>query len=289
MKKITPLVIVFLFTIHLVIAQNISHSTSLTIKDNHSVSCNTGGITRTNTFYRSFDLNDFGITSSYDITSVEFGIETMSGTPVGGYPVKVSIYTTDIAFPSGTLTLINEVTEMITDQSLTLYSTAINATIPANAEFVVSISIPSDVASDEGNDSVSFFIGSNDLGETAPGYYDAPACSINTPVLFSDIAIGRPDIHLVMNVVGTSSTADVGELDLVSFSYHPNPVKDKLYMNAQEDITSVSLYNMLGQKLKEIQPSQFDAELDLTSLSTGTYFVRATVNHKTGSFKILKQ
>ena len=286
MKKITPLIIVFLFTIHLAISQNISHSASLTIKDNHSISCNTTGIIRANSFSRVFDLIDFGITSSYNITEVQFGIENLIDAPVAGFPITISISEFTGAYPFGTSTLITQVTKMVTDQSLTLYSALINAIIPANSKFVVAISVPSDVVVNGGAGVVRFDIGSNDDGETSPSYMQADACSLLVPVTLD--SQGRPDVHLVMNVVGTSATAGNNELDLVSFSYHPNPVVDKLYMKAQEDITSVSLYNMLGQKLKEIQPSQFDAEFDLANLSAGTYFVRATIKDKVGSFKIVK-
>lgn len=286
MKKITPLVIVFLFTIQLLISQNISHSTSMTIKDAHSISCNTTGIIRANSFSRVFDLSDFDIMSSYNITEVQFGIENLINAPVAGFPITISISEFTGVYPVGTSTLIAQVTEMVTNQSLTLYTALINAVVPADSKFVVAISVPSDVVVNGGAGLVRFDIGSNDDGETSPSYMQAEACSLFTPVTL--LSQGRPDVHLVMNVVGTSATAGIDDLDLIGFSYHPNPVKDKLYMKSKEDITSVSLYNMLGQKLKEIQPSQFDAEFDLANLSAGTYFVRATVKNKVGSFKIVK-
>ena len=286
MKKITPLVIVFLISLNGILAQDITHSNSLTIKDDHSISCNTVGVTRANTFYRSFDLNDFGITSAYDITAVEFGIERLVATPIVGYPIKISIYTTDAPFPTGNLTLINEITENLQSQTLTLHSSSIAATIPANSEFVVAIAVASDVLTEGGAGLASFEIGSNDAGETAPSFIEAASCSLVTPKTFS--LQGRPDINIVMNIVGTSATASVGDLELVSFNYYPNPVKDRLYMRAEETITNVSLFNLLGQKIKEINPTELAAELDLSSLAKGTYFVKAAVNDKMGSFKVVK-
>lgn len=287
MKKITPLIIVLLCTIQLVISQDISHSTSMIVKDNHSISCNTTGIIRANTFSRVFSLNDFGITSSYDITEVQFGIENLANAPAAGFPITIGIYEFTGTYPTGTSTLLNQVTEMVSDQSLTLYAAPIVATVAANTQFVVAISVPSDVVVDGGAGLVRFDIGSNDAGETASSYMQADACSLPTPVTFD--SQGRPDIHLVMNIVGTSATASINDLKLVNFLYYPNPAEDKLYMTAKEDIKRVSLFNLLGQEIKRLEPSKLDAELDLTSLTSGTYFVRATVNNKTGSFKILKK
>ena len=287
MKKITPLILLLLFTVQHILAQDISHSTSLTIKDNHSVSCNSTGIIRANTYSRVFNLNDFGITSTYDITEVQFGIENLINAPVGGFPITISISEFTGIYPIGTSTLINQVTELVSDQSLSMYSALINATISANSQFVVSVSVPSDAVTDGGAGVVGFDIGANDSGETSPSYLQAITCGEISPVTLA--SLGSSTVHLVLNIVGTSATADVDELALVDFNYQPNPVKDKLYMKSKESISSVSLYNMMGQKLNEIQPSQLEAELDFTSLATGAYFVRATVNDKTGSFKILKQ
>ena len=286
MKKITPLIIALL-CFQMAIAQTLKYSTTQTIEDLNSVACEQQmDVVSDITFYRSFVLSDFGIIGDYDITSVDYGIEVMSGAPAEGYPVKVSIYTTDSTFPSGNLTLLNEVTEMITNQHLQMHSTPIVGTIPTGIDFVVSVSIGSDAISDGGNGEVSFQIGSNSDGEIRPSYFMAPACSLPNPVTFA--SQGRPDIHIVMNVKGTGDTAGIEDLALVGFSYYPNPVKEKLMMNANENISSVSVYNILGQEIKSINPHNLNAELDLTVLPSGTYLVRAFVDEKMGSFKVIK-
>lgn len=286
MKKITPLIIALL-CFQMTFAQTLKYSTTQTIVDLNSVACEQQfDVVSDNTFYRSFILSDFGITGDYDITSVDYGIEIMSGAPAEGYPVKVSIHTTDSTFPAGNLTLLSEVTEMITNQHLQMHSTPIIATIPSGNEFVVSVSIESDAVTDGGNGEVSFQIGSNSDGELRPSYFMAPACSLPSPVTFA--SQGRPDIHLVMNVKGTGDTAGIEDLQLVGFSYYPNPVKEKLILNAKENISSVSVYNILGQEVKNINPRNLNAELDLTLLPSGTYLIRAFVDEKMGSFKVIK-
>ena len=286
MKKITPLIIV-LFIIQTSISQTLKYSTTENIVDLNSVACEQQfDVVSDNTFYRSYLLSDFGITGDYDITSIDYGIEIMSGAPEEGYPVKVSIYETDNTFPTGNLTLLSEVTEMITNQHLQMHSTPITATIVAGTEFVVAVSVESDALTDGGNGQVSFQIGSNSDGEIRPAYLKAPGCSIPDPITFA--SMGWPNVHVVMNVKGTGDTAGLNDLQLVSFNYYPNPVKEKLMMNAEENISSVSIYNILGQEVKSIKPQELNAELDLSLLPSGTYLVKAFVNEKTGSFKVIK-
>jgi hypothetical protein len=290
MKKITPLVIALLFCVEFIVSQEITNSSSTEIVSGNSISCNTQGITRTNSFYRVFNPENYGIFTAYHINTFQFGIEKLVGAPNEGYPVVISIYSYNnniVNFPTeGDLTLRGEVTEMLTDQSLTVHTTPIDAIIPANQKFLMKIFIPSDTADDGGNNNVQFEIGSNNAGELSPSYIQSEACSIISPITFE--SQGRSDIHVVMQVIGTSATAGIGQLESVDFSYLPNPVTDRLLIKAKENITSIQLYNLLGQEIKKFNPSQLEAELDLSLLKAGTYFIKVLVNNKTGTFKIVK-
>jgi len=80
--------------------------------------------------------------------------------------------------------------------------------------------------------------------------------------------------------------------DLVSkgFSYYPNPVRGDLKMNANENIKSINVYNMIGQEVKRIALSNvFSYKLDMSDLSDGVYFIRAEVGDSTGTFKVIKK
>ncbi|MDJ0645665.1 MAG: T9SS type A sorting domain-containing protein [Flavobacteriaceae bacterium] len=293
MKKITPLVFALFLFVQVAAAQQLTHSASQNIEDGNSLACNFRDIdgnviyVEQNTFYRHFDLDDFSISSSYDITSIDYGIEQLENAPAGGFPVTVGIYRVNGIFPNGSLTLITEVTENLQDQALTIRNVPIATTIAANDEFVVAISIPSDDPSEGGLGQVKFQIGSNDAGETDHSYLSAPDCSLNNPIPFMDQ--GRPDLNLVINVNGNGAVAGTGDLDLVGFSYFPNPVKRELRMRADQTITNVAVYNILGQKIRSFAPSDANTSLDLTSLTSGTYMVKAQVNDRVGTFKVVKE
>ncbi|MBK5213701.1 MAG: T9SS type A sorting domain-containing protein [Flavobacteriaceae bacterium] len=171
----------------------ITHSVSQSIVPG-SITCNAGGIPDENSFYRDFDLaNDFGIANDFDVSSVEFGVEQITG-PVA---LTLNIYSTAGPFPSGfpgSLTLKGTANYTVTlPDNLTIVSVPLNATIPAGAIMVYEMKINLGATN-------SFFPGSNSAGQTGVSWIAAAACGITTPTDLG--AIGFPNVHMIMNVVG---------------------------------------------------------------------------------------
>ncbi len=83
----------------------------------------------------------------------------------------------------------------------------------------------------------------------------------------------------------------VGTEDFLStnFTYYPNPMGDVLYITANKNIESISAYNLLGHEL--LSSKHFaDGKVDVSSLSTGTYFFRITFDSgQSENFKVLKK
>lgn len=69
---------------------------------------------------------------------------------------------------------------------------------------------------------------------------------------------------------------------------YPNPTKDKVTISSNENIASISLFNLLGQQIfsKEVYTNEFT--IDLTDFSNGTYIAKINSNGKTQSIKFLK-
>ncbi len=177
-------------------AITITHSATQNIVAG-SVSCNAGGLHTDNSYYRAFDLASFGITDPFDITLVEIGVETATGTG-GSQPITCNLYTSTPAFPGGfpgSLTLIGTAAVVVTDQALTILPIPITGTAPAGSELVVEIFTPDGQTLGNG-----FFIGSNPDGETGPSYLLAVDCGISVPT--PTATIGFPNMHIVMNVTG---------------------------------------------------------------------------------------
>ncbi|NRR92275.1 fibronectin type III domain-containing protein [Winogradskyella undariae] len=97
------------------------------------------------------------------------------------------------------------------------------------------------------------------------------------------------------NLTGWEATVSCATLsidDLVNesaFTYYPNPVKNTLSLNAQKSIENIIVYNMLGQKVLHTAPNSIASELDMSSLSTGTYFVKVTIESVTQTIRVIKQ
>lgn len=172
----------------------ITHSTSQTIITGNSVSCNAGGLHTDNSYFRVFDLVAFGITEDFNITNVSFGIELANGVS-GSQPVEVKLHTLSGPFIFANLTTIGTANLSVPNQTLSIYDAAVAATAPAGSLLVVEIFTPNGQASNN-----SFFIGSNNLGQTGPSYLAAAACGVAQPT--DTAAIGFPNMHIVMNVTG---------------------------------------------------------------------------------------
>jgi len=74
-----------------------------------------------------------------------------------------------------------------------------------------------------------------------------------------------------------------------AFTYYPNPVKNTLTLNAKNTIEQVAMYNMLGQEVLRVSPNSVDSNLDMSSLQTGTYFVKVTIANVTETIRVMKQ
>lgn len=187
-------------------AITLTHSASQTITALNSVSCNNGGLHANNSYFRAYDMSAF--LTGFDVCAVNVGIETASGAG-GTQPITVNIYANSGAlFPGGTLTLVGTAAVSVADQALTVLSVPLTAGVPAGAlELVVEVFTPDGQVA--GN---SFFIGSNNLGETGPSYIQAADCGITTPVTTG--AIQFPNMQIVLDVIGNPAQPQVNVIEV---------------------------------------------------------------------------
>lgn len=79
----------------------------------------------------------------------------------------------------------------------------------------------------------------------------------------------------------------VTDLNKGSFSYYPNPVKDKLYFAGKEDVQYVQVFDLTGKLILE-QNSNSIKELNVSNLNKGTYVLKVKTNKQVKTFKIIK-
>jgi len=84
-------------------------------------------------------------------------------------------------------------------------------------------------------------------------------------------------------------TAGTQENNIAGLSLYPNPITDLLTIEAQEEITKLSIYNQIGQMVKTITPNQTNVSINLENLATGIYIVKIEADDKVSSKRVIKK
>ena len=87
---------------------------------------------------------------------------------------------------------------------------------------------------------------------------------------------------------GTCDPLSVGENTLGGFTYYPNPTNGLLSLKSVNNIETVSIFNMLGQRVMDSKIGATSSELNISNLKTGTYLMQVTVDGQIGTFRVLK-
>ena len=87
----------------------------------------------------------------------------------------------------------------------------------------------------------------------------------------------------------TNCPSAIEDFDIFNFEYYPNPVNNTLSVKANESITELIIYDILGQELMHISPNNNEQYIDMSSFNSSTYFMKVIINNTTKTFKILKQ
>lgn len=85
------------------------------------------------------------------------------------------------------------------------------------------------------------------------------------------------------------ATMAVDEANAHSFSYYPNPTSGILNISSKNKIESLEIYNMAGQKVMTLNPKENASEINMSKLQPGVYMVKAVVNGKVITNKVIKK
>lgn len=87
----------------------------------------------------------------------------------------------------------------------------------------------------------------------------------------------------------TTTTLGVDEFSKAQVKFFPNPIKDVLNFSSQEMVSTVQVFNLLGQKLLEKDLNVMEGQVDISSLPTGNYIFQVTTEKGTKIIKIIKE
>jgi hypothetical protein len=92
------------------------------------------------------------------------------------------------------------------------------------------------------------------------------------------------------DVVNDSAGLGTDTFDSSAFKYYPNPVKNLLNLSFDQEISSVEIFNLLGQKVKSNTVNAAnDVQVDMSSLANGPYMVKVISNNKMKTIKVIKE
>jgi hypothetical protein len=84
-------------------------------------------------------------------------------------------------------------------------------------------------------------------------------------------------------------TEGVGEQSVHSMVIYPNPVNDKLTIEAQEAIGTVEIYNLMGAVAYSQKKCGNKVEINTADLQSGIYFIRMRNDKVSETRKFIKE
>lgn len=86
-----------------------------------------------------------------------------------------------------------------------------------------------------------------------------------------------------------SSTLSIEDFAINELKVYPNPVTDLLNLSFDKEITAVSIYNLLGQKVATKNINNNENSIDVSHLTSGTYLIKVISGVGVKTLKIIKE
>lgn len=143
----------------------------------------------------------------------------------------------------------------------------------------------------------------NDIAITAEGtvtWYatDEDANNGVNPLADDTVLVNGNTYYATQSIDGCESTSiavtvtvtlGISDFNTRAFSYYPNPVKDVLNISYSSDISSVAVYNLLGQLVIARQVNAASGTIDMSNLAEGTYMVNVTAGSQVKAIRVIKK
>ena len=81
----------------------------------------------------------------------------------------------------------------------------------------------------------------------------------------------------------------IEDFNQLQVTCYPNPVVNYLNIQAQDPISAVAVYNMLGQEVKNATWNNTNNTVDMAGVQTGNYFVKVTIGNASKSVMVVKK
>ncbi|WMI69187.1 T9SS type A sorting domain-containing protein [Mangrovimonas sp. YM274] len=85
------------------------------------------------------------------------------------------------------------------------------------------------------------------------------------------------------------ASLSTAEVNFEGFRYYPNPVKNTLTFESPNMISSVAIYNVVGQKVLATADNDTMSTVNMGALPNGIYFAKVTIDGAEKTIKIIKE
>lgn len=101
----------------------------------------------------------------------------------------------------------------------------------------------------------------------------------------------KPNGNKPLNIdnVEVTTSLSTNNLTKFDFGFYPNPVKDMVYISANEAIDKVEIFNIAGRKVNEIRVGINQSQFSMNSLPSGIYIMKTFIGNTIGTSKLIKQ
>ena len=99
---------------------------------------------------------------------------------------------------------------------------------------------------------------------------------------------GRTDDDIRGFVIKLPAALGTSSVNTTKVAVYPNPVQDVLYFKNAEKVSSIEVYNLVGQKVLSTTTISKDG-LDVSKLAKGAYIIKVKTANQTESIKLLKK
>ena len=132
-------------------------------------------------------------------------------------------------------------------------------------------------------------------GTAGPGTNSAFAMGLTPGTSYQVYLQTKCNGDEVSNYGGPFMITTTGEMGITEFEnqmiLYPNPTTGIINIQAKEKISSVSVYNLTGQKVSFNLPNTEKTSIDISNLPAGIYFVEVTLNNNKTikRYKVIKR
>ena len=87
----------------------------------------------------------------------------------------------------------------------------------------------------------------------------------------------------------TTEELSVESQNFAGFSFYPNPTNSIINLKSNNQIEKLTLYDILGKKVKQSAPNSLNTVINLAQLNSGVYLLQVEINGDSKTYKVIKK